>query len=77
VETPTAETPIMPPAPALSPARKAFDLFEAGKLGETALLLALGVSRSGYALDDDLRIRALSALEQGRLSNASLIRLLG
>jgi integrase len=64
-------------APALSAAAKAFDLFDAGKLGEAALLVALGVSRAGYALDDDLRIRALTALEQGRLSEDALVKVLG
>jgi len=64
-------------APALSAAAKAFDLFDAGKLGEAALLVALGVSRAGYALDDDLRMRALTALEQGRLSEDALVKVLG
>lgn len=77
VETPAAETKVEPPAPAVSAAHKAFDLFDAGKLGEAALLVALGVSRDGYALEDDLRIRALTALEQGRLSEDALIKVLG
>ena len=76
-ETPAAGTPVVPPAPALSAAHKAFDLFDAGKLGEAALLVALGVSREGYALDDDLRMRALTALEQGRMSEDALIKVLG
>jgi hypothetical protein len=71
------ETPVTPPAPALSAAHKAFDLFDVGKLSEAALLVALGVSRDGYALDDDLRMRALTALEQGRLSEDALIKVLG
>jgi hypothetical protein len=61
----------------VSAAHKAFDLFDAGKLGEAALLVALGVSRDGYMLDDDLRMRALTALEQGRLSENALIKVLG
>jgi hypothetical protein len=77
VETPAAETKVETPAPAVSAAHKAFDLFDAGKLGEAALLVALGVSRDGYALEDDLRIRALTALEQGRLSEDALIKVLG
>jgi hypothetical protein len=77
VETQPTETPVEPTAPALSAAHKAFDLFDAGKLGEAALLVALGVSREGYALDDDLRMRALTALEQGRLSEDALIKVLG
>ncbi|MFD1508181.1 hypothetical protein ACFTOW_02005, partial [Lacimonas salitolerans] len=74
VETQPTETLVEPPAPALSAAHKAFDLFDAGKLGEAALLVALGVSREGYALDDDLRMRALTALEQGRLDHAEDVR---
>lgn len=77
VETPATKTPVEPLAPALSAAHKAFDLFDAGKLGETALLVALGVSREGYALEDDLRMRALTAFEQGRLSEDALIKVFG
>jgi hypothetical protein len=61
----------------VSAAHKAFDLFDAGKLGETALLVALGVSRDGYALEEGLRMRALTALEQGRMSEDALIKVLG
>ncbi len=77
IEPATKSEPVQPPAPALSAAHKAFDLFDAGKLGEAALLVALGVSKSGYALEDDLRIRALTALEQGRLSEDALVKVLG
>jgi len=79
-QTPTIE-PDIPgapvPPPTLSAAAKAFDLFDAGKLSEATLLIAVGVSREGYALDEDLRIRALTALEQGRLSEDALIKVLG
>jgi len=77
LETQPPETAAVPPAPAVSAAHKAFDLFDEGKLGEAALLVALGVSRDGYALEDDLRIRALTLLEQGRLSEDALIKVLG
>ena len=50
--------------------RPVFDGLDDGKIGEA------GVSRDGHALDDDLRIRALFALEQGRLSEEALIKLL-
>ena len=64
-------------APALSAAVKAFDLFDAGKLGESALLIALGVSRAGYDPSEDLRLRALTAFEAKRLSEDGLTRVLG
>ncbi len=63
--------------PALSTTEKAFDLFDAGKLSETALLAALGVSRDGYELAEDLRLRALSAFEEERLSEDALVKVLG
>mgnify|MGYP000284792883 FL=1 len=64
-------------APALSSAVKAFDLFDAGKLSENALLIALGMSRAGYDLSEELRLRALTAFEKERLSEKGLTRLLG
>jgi hypothetical protein len=64
-------------APALSAAEKAFDLFDAGKLGEAGLLAALGVSRAGYELSEELRLRALTAFEAERLSEDALTRVLG
>ncbi len=85
----TVHTPSSPPveaqdtlntaqqAPALSAAAKAFDLFEAGKLSEGALLIALGVSRAGYNPSEDLRLRALTAFEAERLSEDGLTRVLG
>ena len=66
-----------PERPTLTAAEKAFDLFDAGKLSETALLVALGVSRKGYELVEDLRLRALTAFEEERLSEDGLIKVLG
>lgn len=60
-----------------SPALRAFDMFDAGKISEAALLAALGVSRAGYVPDETLAHRALDAVEQGRLSEAALTRVLG
>lgn len=62
--------------PALSAAEKAFDLFDAGKLSETALLAALDVSREGYKLTEELRLRALTAFEEERFSEDALIKVL-
>lgn len=70
----TVEKPVH--RPALSASEKAFDLFDAGKLSETALLAALGVSRDGYELAEDLRMRALIAFEEARLSEDGLIKVL-
>jgi len=64
-------------APALLAATKAFDLFDAGKLSESALLIALGVSRAGYDPSEELRLRALTAFEAERLSEDGLTRVLG
>lgn len=64
-------------APALSAAAKAFDLFDAGKLSESALLIALGVSRAEYDPSEELRLRALTAFEAERLSEDGLTRVLG
>lgn len=64
--------------PALSPAAaKVFDLFDAGKISEAALLAALGVSRTGYAADDAITVRALASVEAGKLGEDALIKLLG
>ena len=76
-ENASANTVEEPERPALSAAEKAFNLFDAGKLSEPALLAALGVSRDGYELLEDLRLRALSAFEEGRLSEDGLIKVLG
>jgi hypothetical protein len=62
--------------PALSAAAKAFELFEAGKLSGSALLLALRVSPTGSDLSDDPRLRALIAVEAERLSEDVLTRVL-
>jgi hypothetical protein len=55
---------------------KAFDLFDAGKLSEKALLIAVGAERSGFELAEDLRLRTLTAFEDGRLSEDAMIKLL-
>ena len=64
-------------APAVSAAERAFDLFDAGKIGEAGLLAALGVSRDGYVPTEIIAHRALDAVEAGRLSEAALTRVLG
>lgn len=66
-----------PEPPALSAAAKAFDLFDAGKLSEPALLVALGVTRERYELSEELRLRALTAFEEERLSENALVKVLG
>ncbi|SHK49107.1 Phage integrase family protein [Shimia gijangensis] len=63
-------------SPALSATEKAFDLFDAGTLSEPALLAALGVARDEYKLSEDLRLRALAAFEEERLSEEGLIKVL-
>ena len=60
-----------------TPAERAFDLFDAGKIGEAALLAAVGVSRDGYMPSEAITHRALDAVEQGRLSEDGLVKLLG
>lgn len=60
----------------LSPAERAFDLFDAGKLSEAGLLAAVGGSREGYVPSETITHRALDAVEQGRLSEAGLVSLL-
>lgn len=77
IEPRTAAEPVPPPAPAISASEKAFDPFDAGKLSESALLVALGVSRPDYALEEELRVRASSAFEQNRLGEDALIKILG
>lgn len=63
--------------PALSAAAaKAFDMFDAGKIGEAALLAALGVSRQGYSATEAVTVRALASVEAGTLSEDALIRVL-
>ena len=52
-------------------------MYDAGKLSENALLIALGVSRAGYDPSEELRLRALMAFEAERLSEDSLTRILG
>jgi integrase len=65
-----------PAAPQTSAHEKAFDLFDAGKLSEKALLIAVGAERSGFELAEDLRLRTLTAFEDGRLSEEAMIKLL-
>lgn len=60
-----------------TPADRAFDLFDAGKLGEAGLLAAVGVTRDGYVPTEAITHRALDAVEQGRLSEDGLVKLLG
>jgi len=55
---------------------KAFDLFDVGKLSEKALLITVGAERSGFELAEDLRLRTLTAFEDGRLSEDAMIKLL-
>ena len=63
-------------APKTSANGKAFDLFEAGTLSEAALLIAVGPTRNGYQLEEDLRVRTLTAFEAGVLSEDVLVKLL-
>lgn len=60
-----------------SAAERAFDLFDAGKIGEPGLMAALGVSRAGYVPTETIAHRALDAVEAGRLNEAALTRVLG
>jgi hypothetical protein len=71
---PTALQAVTPAAK--TAAERAFDLFDAGKLGEAGLLAALGVSRAGYVPTEAMAHRALDAVEAGRLSEAALTRVL-
>ena len=65
-----------PAASKKSAHEKAFDLFDAGKLSEKALLIAVGAERSGFELAEDLRLRTLTAFEDERLSEDAMIKLL-
>jgi integrase len=75
-ENASANTVEKPERPTLTAAEKAFDLFDAGKLSEAALLAALGVSRDGFELVEDLRLRTLVGFEEERLSEDGLIKVL-
>ena len=70
----SAAQPVSAPLPTAH--AKAFDLFDAGKLSETALLAAVGVARTGFELAEELRMRTLTAFEEGRLSEEAMIKLL-
>jgi hypothetical protein len=61
----------------LSPAERAFDLFDRGAISESTLLATLGVSRADYVLSETLAHRALTAVEQGRMTEAGLLRVMG
>lgn len=65
------------PAAVKSAAERAFDLFEAGKIGEAGLMAALGVSREGYVPTEAIAHRALDAVEAGQLSENGLLKVLG
>jgi integrase len=54
------------PVAAKSAAERAFDLFDAGKIGEAGLMAALGVSRAGYVPTEAIAHRALNGVEAGR-----------
>jgi len=71
------DQPLSDPTPPPTPAERAFDLLDAGKLGEADLLAAAGVTRDGYVPDEAITHRALDAVEHGRLIEAALIKLLG
>jgi hypothetical protein len=71
------ETQVEADDPQKSPEERAFDLFEAGKIGEAALLAAVGVSRDGYVPSETITHRALDAVDQGRLSEDGLIKIIG
>ena len=71
-----AGTSDQPAAPKTSAHEKAFDLFDVGKLSEKALLITVGAERSGFELAEDLRLRTLTAFEDGRLSEDAMIKLL-
>jgi integrase len=58
-------------------AERAFGLFDAGKIGELALLAAVGVSRDGYVPSETITHRALDAVEQDKLSEEALIKIIG
>jgi len=75
------EDAVLPEQPARdavkSAAERAFDLFDAGKIGEAGLMAALGVPRKGYVPSETIAHRALDAVEAGRLSEAALTQVLG
>ena len=81
VASPTAPVQVtsasdQPAASKKSAHEKAFDLFDAAKLSEKALLIAVGAERIGFELAEDLRLRTLTAFEDGRLSEDAMIKLL-
>lgn len=59
-----------------SKVERLFDLFEAGKISEEALLAALGVGHDHYSPDELTTDRALRATENGFLGEAGLVRIL-
>lgn len=67
------------PAPAengvISVANKAFDLFMADKIKFATLRAMLGVGKDGYVATDELKVLAMSALAEGKLSEDELASL--
>lgn len=73
----TAPTPSQPHANTPTAAERAFNMFDSAKLNEQVLLAALQVDCAGYEPDERLSVRALKAVEEGRLSQDALIKVLG
>ncbi len=65
------------PSAVKTAAERTFDLLDAGKIGKTGLLAALGVARADYVPMETMAHRALDAVEAGRLSEAALAQVLG
>ena len=57
-------------------ADKAFKMLFAGTLSEKALLAAAGVGQSNYAATEHIKILALDAFEEDKLSEDGLMRAL-
>jgi hypothetical protein len=59
-----------------SPATLAFDMLTAGKLTETELLAVLGVERDGYAVTEEIAMRALEAKNADLIDSNTLLKIL-
>lgn len=59
-----------------SPATLAFDMLTAGKLTETELLAVLGVERDGYAVTEEIAMRALEAKNAELIDSNTLLKIL-